>query len=85
MEFELRACRPARRSLTYASTNHRVPAACRNGQAASTACAAFPVLSGGRTIVTCVSAGPTEIFVTAVGAAGNLSAPSNTDTFDCSL
>jgi chitodextrinase len=40
---------------------------------------------GGRTIVTCVSLGPTEIFVTAVDTSGNVSGPSNTDTFDCSL
>ena len=40
---------------------------------------------GGRTIVTCVSAGPTEIFVTAVDTSGNVSGASNTDTFDCSL
>ena len=40
---------------------------------------------GGRTIVTCVSEGLTEIFVTAVDTSGNVSNPSNTDTFDCSL
>ena len=40
---------------------------------------------GGRTIVTCVSEGPTDIFVTAVDTSGNESDRSNTDTFDCSL
>jgi chitodextrinase len=40
---------------------------------------------GGRTIVTCVSDGLTEIFVTAVDTSGNESAPSNVDTFDCTL
>jgi hypothetical protein len=45
----------------------------------------FAGQSGGRTIVTCVSAGPTEIFVTAIDTSGNVSAPSNTATFDCSL
>jgi chitodextrinase len=40
---------------------------------------------GGRTIVTCVSEGFTRIFVTAVDTSGNESAPSNVDTFDCSL
>ncbi len=39
---------------------------------------------GGRTIVTCVSEGPTEIFVTAADTSGNVSDPSNTDSFDCS-
>jgi chitodextrinase len=45
----------------------------------------FAGQAGGRTIVTCVSEGPTEIFVTAVDTSGNVSDPSNTDTFDCSL
>jgi hypothetical protein len=40
---------------------------------------------GGRTIVTCVAEGETEIFVTAVDTSGNESDPSNIDTFDCSL
>lgn len=41
----------------------------------------FAGQKGGRTIVTCVSEGVTEIFVTAV----DVTDPSNTDTFDCSL
>ncbi len=40
---------------------------------------------GGRTIVTCVEDGLTRIFVTAVDTSGNESAPSNIDTFDCSV
>jgi hypothetical protein len=45
----------------------------------------FPGQTGGRTIVTCVSEGATEIFITAVDTSGNVSDPSNTDIFDCSL
>jgi hypothetical protein len=45
----------------------------------------FPRQPGGRTIVTCVSEGPTEIFITAVDTSGNVSNPGNTDNFDCSL
>jgi len=40
---------------------------------------------GGRTIVTCVSDGPTEIFIKAVDTSGNVSERSNIDTFDCTV
>ena len=40
---------------------------------------------GGRTIVTCVADGPTAIVITAVDTSGNVSGPSNTAFFDCSV
>ncbi len=41
------------------------------------------VIGQGRAFVSCVSTGPTEIFLTAVDTSGNVSAPSNTVINDC--
>jgi hypothetical protein len=41
------------------------------------------VLGTGRAWTTCVELGPTEVFLRAVDRSGNVSAPSNTITVDC--
>jgi chitodextrinase len=46
---------------------------------------AFPGQAGGRTIVTCLSAGPTAIHITAVDTSGNASGISNTVSFNCTV
>ncbi|HET6834910.1 MAG TPA: hypothetical protein VFH30_13630 [Acidimicrobiales bacterium] len=41
------------------------------------------VLGSGRAWTTCVELGPTEVFLQSVDRSGNVSAPSNTITIEC--